>query len=59
MCSFIQVCKLILQNEWTSVFHNESQVPYAYHDEDWVTFDDVRSVSKKVDWIMDNNFAGI
>ncbi|XP_022659733.1 acidic mammalian chitinase-like isoform X2 [Varroa destructor] len=53
------VCKLILQNEWTSVFHNESQVPYAYHDEDWVTFDDVRSVSKKVDWIMDNNFAGV
>ncbi|XP_076234093.1 chitinase-3-like protein 2 isoform X2 [Calliopsis andreniformis] len=51
------VCQF-LQNGAKSVFENESKVPYAYKDREWVSYDDITSVYYKAEWIRANNFGG-
>ncbi|OQR73449.1 acidic mammalian chitinase-like [Tropilaelaps mercedesae] len=55
--SYPQVCNFIVNKGWKREFNNESRVPFAYHNEDWITYDDVQSTIEKVIWIMDNRFA--
>lgn len=40
------------------VFDGESEVPYAYKDQDWVAFDDYQSVIMKALWIKKMGFGG-
>jgi chitinase len=35
------------------------QVPFAYHEDQWVGFDDERSLRTKVDWLKTEGFGGI
>ncbi|XP_076750180.1 chitinase-3-like protein 2 [Xylocopa sonorina] len=51
------VCEF-LQSGARSVFDDESKVPYAYKDKEWISYDDVTSVHYKAEWIRANNFGG-
>ena len=42
MCDFLQ------EDNTTLVWDNEQQVPFAYRDDQWVGFDDERSLRTKV-----------
>ncbi|XP_076659633.1 chitinase-3-like protein 2 isoform X1 [Halictus rubicundus] len=55
--AYFEVCQF-LQNGAKSVFDNESKVPYAYKDKEWISYDDVASVRDKAEWIRANNFGG-
>ena len=45
--SYPEICKF-LKNGAVRVFVNDSQVPYAYENSEWISFDDVSSIKIKV-----------
>lgn len=55
--SYPIICEF-LQNGAKSVFEQESKVPYAYKDREWISYDDITSVYYKAEWIRANNFGG-
>ncbi|XP_034192975.2 chitinase-3-like protein 2 isoform X1 [Osmia lignaria lignaria] len=55
--SYYTVCQF-LHDGAKMVFDDESKVPYAYKDREWISYDDVTSVYYKAEWIRANNFGG-
>lgn len=55
---FPWVCQF-LRNGSTSVFDDESQVPYAFKNLSWVAYDTFRSIRSKVVWVKAREFAGV
>lgn len=48
-CVVLKVCDFLQEDNTTLVWDNEQQVPFAYRDNQWVGFDDERSLRTKVD----------
>lgn len=44
----IQICEKIEKDGWTEAWQDEHKVPYAYKNDQWVGFDNERSVEIKV-----------
>ncbi|XP_068230697.1 acidic mammalian chitinase-like [Palaemon carinicauda] len=40
-------------------FDEESRVPYATRNKDWISYEDSQSISEKVQWIKNQGFAGV
>jgi chitinase len=36
---------------WTRVWNDEQKVPYAYHGDQWVGYDDLQSIEIKVKYL--------
>lgn len=45
-----QICELQLEGGWTTVWDAEQKVPYMYKDDQWVGYDNARSIAIKVRW---------
>lgn len=56
--AFYEVCDMLRAGA-TLVWDNEQQVPYAFKDEQWVGFDDQRSLRMKVQWLRENGYSGV
>merc|ERR1719259_886743 len=57
--SYYEICDNILNKGWTVVHdHREQMGPYAYKDKQWVSFDDVDTIRRKTQYIVDNGYAG-
>lgn len=56
--SFFEICDL-LRTGATLVWDNEQMVPYAYKDDQWVGFDDQRSLKLKVQWLKQAGYGGV
>jgi len=56
--SYYEVCENLAKNNWTYVFNVEQQTPFAYFGNQWVGFDDVISLKKKTQFLIDNNLGG-
>jgi chitinase len=52
-----QVCEM-LRSGATYIWDDEMKVPYAVHGDQWVGFDDERSIRHKMSWIKENGFGG-
>ena len=48
----------MLRNGASYVWDDEMKVPYAVQGDQWVGFDDERSIRNKMHWIKDNGYAG-
>lgn len=48
----------MLQNGATYIWDNEMKVPYAVHGDQWIGFDDERSIREKMRYIKNNGFGG-
>ncbi|XP_040573319.1 probable chitinase 10 [Lepeophtheirus salmonis] len=57
--SYYEICDFLHQDNTTLVWDNEQQVPFAYRGDQWVGFDDERSLRTKVDWLKTEGFGGI
>jgi len=57
--SYYEICDFLHQPNTTLVWDNEQQVPFAYRDDQWVGFDDERSLRTKVAWLKTEGFGGI
>ncbi|PSN31011.1 putative chitinase 10, partial [Blattella germanica] len=55
--AYYEVCDM-LKNGASYVWDDEMKVPYAVHGDQWVGFDDERSIRNKMSWIKDNGYAG-
>lgn len=56
--AFYEICDM-LKSGATLVWDNEQMVPYAYNNDQWVGFDDQRSLKLKVQWLKQNGFGGV
>lgn len=55
--AFYEVCEM-LKNGATYIWDEEQKVPYAVDGDQWVGFDDERSIRNKMKWLLDNDYAG-
>uniref|UniRef100_A0A2S2Q2H3 Putative chitinase 3 n=1 Tax=Sipha flava TaxID=143950 RepID=A0A2S2Q2H3_9HEMI len=55
--AYYEICE-ILRNGATYVWDEEMKVPYAINGDQWIGFDDERSIRNKMKWIKDNEYAG-
>ncbi|XP_021358847.1 probable chitinase 10 [Mizuhopecten yessoensis] len=56
--AYFEICQN-LQNGWTQKWHQQHQVPYAYYDDEWVGYDDIRSVTIKANYIKSRGLGGV
>lgn len=56
--SYSQVCSFLSNLTTGYVFDGQAQVPYAYNGHFWSSFDDVASVTAKVNFILNEGFGG-
>ncbi|KAI0233848.1 Chitotriosidase-1, partial [Lamellibrachia satsuma] len=54
--AYYEICTQFLGG--TRVFHLEHQVPYAYKNNQWVGYDDVQSLTGKVNWLKTQGYGG-
>ncbi|KAL7300198.1 hypothetical protein TKK_0007041 [Trichogramma kaykai] len=57
--SYYEVCTFLNEDNTTLVWDSEQQVPFAYRDDQWVGFDDERSLINKMKWLKEEGFGGI
>ncbi|CAH1106565.1 unnamed protein product [Psylliodes chrysocephalus] len=57
--SYYEVCDFLHEDNTTLVWDNEQQVPFAYRENQWVGFDDERSLKTKMAWLKEEGFGGI
>ncbi|XP_045032760.1 probable chitinase 10 isoform X2 [Daphnia magna] len=57
--AYYEVCDFLQEDNTTLVWDNEQQVPFAYRDDQWVGFDDERSLRTKVSWLKEQGFGGV
>jgi chitinase len=55
--SYYEACEMLHQGA-SYVWDDEMQVPYLVKDDQWVGFDDERSIRNKMDWIKAQGYAG-
>lgn len=46
--SYYEICDFLREDNTTLVWDNEQMVPFAYREDQWVGFDDERSLKTKV-----------
>lgn len=49
---------MLLSGDSTYYWDDEMKVPYLVQGDQWVGFDDERSIRHKMKWIKDNHFGG-
>lgn len=52
-----EICPLT--NTWTYKWSNVYDVPYIYKGHQWISYDNVKSLEKKVDFALGKNLAGV
>ncbi|XP_045168107.2 acidic mammalian chitinase-like [Mercenaria mercenaria] len=57
-CTYPWICDF-LKSGATEVFDEDAAVPYAYKGDQWVSYDNERSLKMKSEWILKNGFGGI
>ena len=57
--SYYEICDFLHEENTTLVWDNEQQVPFAYRSDQWVGFDDERSLQTKISWLKTEGFGGI
>jgi len=57
--SYYEICDFLHKDNTTLVWDNEQQVPFAYRGDQWVGFDDERSLKTKTSWLKNEGFGGI
>ena len=57
--SYYEICDFLHEENTTLVWDNEQQVPFAYRGDQWVGFDDERSLRTKMAWLKTEGFGGI
>lgn len=55
--AYYEICDMLLSGA-NYIWDNEMKVPYLVQDDQWVGFDDERSIRNKMDWVKDQGYAG-
>lgn len=55
---YASTCTFLEKNFITPIFDETSQSPYATKSLEWLSYDDIKSLKIKADFIKKNNFGG-
>lgn len=55
---YYEICDLIKKQKWRTEYDKEQQVPYAYKDDQFVSFDNQESIEKKCHYVAEKRLAG-
>ncbi|KAG8182778.1 hypothetical protein JTE90_018652 [Oedothorax gibbosus] len=58
LLGFNEVCYNLYKLRWASVWDPDAWTPYAFKDNQWVGYDDQRSLNAKVDYLMRKGLGG-
>lgn len=56
--SYYEICDLVKKQKWHTDFDKEQQVPFAYKDDQWVSYEDQKSIEKKCHYAAEKRLAG-
>ncbi|CAF2066707.1 unnamed protein product [Rotaria magnacalcarata] len=56
--SYYEICDLIKKQKWHTEYDKEQQVPYAYKEDQWVSYDNQESIEKKCHYVASKRLAG-
>lgn len=56
--TFPEVCDLISHQNATVVFDHDTRTPYAYHNNDWVSFENENSIAYKAEFAASLGLGG-
>ncbi|CAF3718303.1 unnamed protein product [Rotaria socialis] len=56
--SYYEICDLIKKQKWHTEYDKEQQVPYAYKEGQWVSYDNQESIEKKCHYVASKRLAG-
>ncbi|KAK4878741.1 hypothetical protein RN001_011247 [Aquatica leii] len=56
---YFEILQFIKTLGWVREWSDEQLVPFSYNGDQWVGYDDVESVAKKVDFVVDQRLGGI
>ncbi|XP_041439779.1 acidic mammalian chitinase isoform X2 [Xenopus laevis] len=57
LLAYYEICTF-LKNEATKMWSFSEDVPYAYHGNEWVGYDNIISFKLKAEWLIQSNFGG-
>ena len=58
MLGYNEICLMIKQGGWKVYWDDLALVPYAVHANQWASFDNVKSVEKKMDFLVTKKLGG-
>ncbi|KAK0161121.1 hypothetical protein PV327_009633 [Microctonus hyperodae] len=58
MLGYNEICELFKQQSWNKHYNEERHAPYAYNNLQWITYDNVRSIKKKSEFIKKLDLGG-
>lgn len=56
--SYFEICNLMKNEGWTKEWNDEQKIPYAYKEDQWVGFDDPKSIEEKCEYAVKRRLAG-
>lgn len=56
--NYNQICQTIKQAGWEVHFDEKALVPYAVKGNEWISFDNLQSVQKKLDYVLEKKLGG-
>ncbi|XP_017770877.1 PREDICTED: chitinase-3-like protein 2 isoform X2 [Nicrophorus vespilloides] len=57
--SYSEVCMFLSKNKITPIFDMDTRSPYATRNHEWVSYDDLQSITYKTEYVRNNNFGGV
>ncbi|CAH0550889.1 unnamed protein product [Brassicogethes aeneus] len=59
MLGYNEICELEKQGGWTEVWDNEQKVPYAFKGDQWIGYDNPKSIAIKVNYSKNLKLGGV
>lgn len=59
MLTYLEICELQKESGWTTVFDDKQKVPFTYRGNQWIGYDNVRSIKLKAAYAKNNKLAGV
>ncbi|OQV18436.1 Acidic mammalian chitinase [Hypsibius exemplaris] len=56
---FYEICDRIVKDKATVIYDENIQASYAFTNSWWIGYDDVRTITTKTKWMLDNGFGGV
>lgn len=57
--AYYEICEKIKVNGWTEEYDTNAQAPYAYKEDQWVGYDNVKSITYKTQYAKSSSLGGI